>query len=272
MSLENQVTRVSIGMKDTLKTLINKLGGNVTDELIDQYPELATSLDQVDTALSNKAPAGYGLGDAGKQVTDLNDAQDSGFYSAIGAANIPTGIASAQYASVLVLCSQPDRVTQVYFQDVTDGDGAIAVRRLNGNGWSEWEFVNPPMKLNVEYRTTERYKQKAVYKKLYTDGVIKWRLDGETTWHTDKPISKSVTLSASAWNSTAKTQTVTVSGVLADETKQLITPTPALASQTAYYDSVILCTGQAADKLTFTAKKVPTNDLTVYVTIQEVGA
>ena len=60
--------------------------------------------------------------------------------------------------------------------------------------------------------------------------------------------------------------------MLADETKQLITPTPALASQAAYYDAVILCTGQAADKLTFTAKKVPTDDLTVYVTIQEVGA
>lgn len=218
------------------------------------------------------APAGYGLGDAGKQVTDLNDAQDSGFYSAIGAANLPPNVQSAQYASVLVLCSQKDRVTQVYFQDVTGGDGAIAVRRLNGNGWSEWEFINSPMRLNVEYRTTERYNQKAVYKKLDTDGVIKWRVDGETTWHTDKLISKSVTLSASAWNSTSKTQTVTVSGVLADETKQLITPTPALASQAAYYDAVILCTGQAADQLTFTAKKVPTNDLTVYVTIQEVGA
>ena len=97
-------------------------------------------------------------------------------------------------------------------------------------------------------------------------------MDGDTTWHTDKLISRSVTLSASAWNSTAKTQTVTVSGVLADEAAQLITPTPALASQAAYYDAVILCTGQAADKLTFTAKKIPTDDLTVYVTIQEVGA
>ena len=50
MSLENQVTRVSQGMKDTLKTLINKLGGNVTDELIDQYPSIASALDDVDPA------------------------------------------------------------------------------------------------------------------------------------------------------------------------------------------------------------------------------
>lgn len=50
MSLENQVTRVSQGMKDTLKTLINKLGGNVTDELIDQYPSIASALDDVEPA------------------------------------------------------------------------------------------------------------------------------------------------------------------------------------------------------------------------------
>lgn len=138
--------------------------------------------------------------------------------------------------------------------------------------WTEPEFQNPIMIVGKEYRTPERYQNKAVYKKLDSDGVIKWRLDGEDTWHSDKPISKSVTLSASSWNSTAKTQTITVSGVLADETKQLITPTPALASQDAYCNAGIRCTNQAANSLTFTAKTIPTADLTVYVTIQEVGA
>ena len=95
---------------------------------------------------------------------------------------------------------------------------------------------------------------------------------GNVLTDANKAKSVAVTLTASGWDSSAKTQTVTVSGVLADETKQLITPTPALASQAAYYDAVILCTGQAANKLTFTAKKVPTANLTVYVTIQEVGA
>lgn len=86
-----------------------------------------------------------------------------------------------------------------------------------------------------------------------------------------KPSCAAVTLPASGWDSTAKTQTVAVSGVLADETAQLITPTPALAAQSAYYDAGILCTAQAADSLTFTAKTVPTADLTVYVVIQEVA-
>ena len=87
-----------------------------------------------------------------------------------------------------------------------------------------------------------------------------------------KPKQISVTLPASGWNSSSKTQAVTVSGVLADETAQLITLTPALASQTAYYDAGILCTRQAADSLTFTCKTVPTADLAVYVVIQEVTA
>lgn len=84
--------------------------------------------------------------------------------------------------------------------------------------------------------------------------------------------TKLVTLTAAGWASSAKTQSVTVSGVLADETKQLIMPMPAVESQTEYYKAGILCTGQAANSLTFTAQAVPTANLTVYVTMQEVGA
>lgn len=85
-----------------------------------------------------------------------------------------------------------------------------------------------------------------------------------------KPIYRTVTLPASGWSS--NTQTVTVSGVLADETAQLIQPMPAIASQSAYYAAGILCTNQAANSLTFTCQEVPTSDLTVYVVIQEVTA
>lgn len=84
-----------------------------------------------------------------------------------------------------------------------------------------------------------------------------------------KPISISVSLPVSGWSN--NTQTVTVTGVLADETKQLIQPMPAIASQSAYYEAGILCTGQAANQLTFTCQTVPMSDLTVYVVMQEVG-
>lgn len=81
-----------------------------------------------------------------------------------------------------------------------------------------------------------------------------------------KATSVAITLTTSGWSS--NTQTVTVSGVVASETAQLITPTPAIASQSAYYEAGIMCTGQAANSLTFTCQTVPTSNLTVYVVIQ----
>lgn len=83
------------------------------------------------------------------------------------------------------------------------------------------------------------------------------------------PTSVAITLTTSGWSS--NTQTVTVSGVVASETAQLITPTPAIASQSAYYEAGIMCTGQAANSLTFTCQTVPTSNLTVYVVIQPLG-
>lgn len=84
------------------------------------------------------------------------------------------------------------------------------------------------------------------------------------------PTSTTVTLTAAGWSNNA--QTVTVSGVSATETAQLIQPMPAMASQSAYYEAGVLCSGQAANSLTFTCQNVPTEDLTVYVVMQEVGA
>lgn len=85
------------------------------------------------------------------------------------------------------------------------------------------------------------------------------------------PSACKVTLTASGWDSTAKTQSATVSGVLEDETAQLILPMPAAASMTAYNDAGIQCTAQAAGKLTFTADTVPTVAIDVYVTITPVS-
>lgn len=83
-----------------------------------------------------------------------------------------------------------------------------------------------------------------------------------------RPKSTLVTLPLSAWSN--NTQTVTVPGVLADESKQLIQPMPTIADQAVYSAAGISCTGQAANKLTFKAQTVPTEDVQVYVVIQEV--
>lgn len=55
--------------------------------------------------------------------------------------------------------------------------------RLNGG---EKEWLNPPFQADTEYRTTERYNSKVVYKKLDSEtGHIMWRTEDETEWHDD---------------------------------------------------------------------------------------
>lgn len=376
MSLENQVTRVSQGMKDTLKTLINKLGGNVTDELIDQYPELAASLEQVDAAPVLKAGKTIYVSTTGRDDTGNGSASSpyatiqkainslpknlggntvtinvaSGTYNAVSGSPI---ISATQFYNGLLDIRGPsssdkavlngnisiyrcnaivrvlylkavgtDLWNGMQFQngciyildcqnvwintcdidgvdksesgilvggqsnvgislgDISNCDKAITTRSSNSTrglatvsiyqmtGANNNVFIHSEAAVvSDEYKNTVEAATK--YSKL--GGVI-IKPDGTVEGNAEKPKLLSVSLKASGWASSAKTQTTTVSGVLADETKQLITPTPALASQTAYYNAGIRCTGQSAGKLTFTAKTIPTADLTVYVTIQEVGA
>lgn len=85
------------------------------------------------------------------------------------------------------------------------------------------------------------------------------------------PSACKVTLTASGWDSSAKTQSATVSGVLEDESKQLIMPMPAGTSMSAYNEAGIQMTAQAANTVTFTADTVPTTDVEVWVVVQAVN-
>ena len=82
--------------------------------------------------------------------------------------------------------------------------------------------------------------------------------------------SYTLTLPAASWSENS--QTVSVSGIVADETAQQITAMPAAASQAAYYAAGVYASAQSAGSLTFTCTTVPTEDLTVYVTVMEVTA
>ena len=139
-------------------------------------------------------------------------------------------------------------------------NGGVLCGKITSNGWEGRAKLESGSTM-VTSQLTEN--SNVIATTAFVHGLV----DGVT-----KPKQVSVTLPASGWNSSSKTQAVTVSGVLADETAQLITLTPALTSQTAYYEAGILCTSQATDSLTFSCETVPTVDLTVYVTIQEVAA
>ena len=92
----------------------------------------------------------------------------------------------------------------------------------------------------------------------------------KTHLSTLKPSACLVTLKASGWDAIAKTQTVTVNGVMADEASCMIIPMPAVANQSAYNDAGVNVVGQSANGVTFGCDSVPSVDLKVWVTWESV--
>lgn len=96
---------------------------------------------------------------------------------------------------------------------------------------------------------------------------------GDHVHPSERPKAAQVTLTVAGWDSSTKKQTVTVSGVLADTSKQVIWV--AFASEAAldaYMDAGIVPVAQGANTVTFRADKAPTTDIAVTVLMQEVSA
>lgn len=110
----------------------------------------------MDEVKSYAAPSGYGLGNYGATVNSPNDAVMSGFYRAPA----PTEIASSGYMFGVVFANSANWVTQIW-----QHMGSLIRRNLSSGVWEDYEYINPPMKPDKEYRTTERHNGKPVYKK-----------------------------------------------------------------------------------------------------------
>lgn len=141
------------------------------------WRELANDYSIVN-ALREKAPDGYGLGETNGCPIDpsveggLNTAIKCGWYYFGGSgtiANAPS-IPNGGYGSLLVTSrGAGNTITQMcFFETYT----TIAIRYRFGSEWQPWEYINPPMTLGVEYRTTERYLGKPVYVKLIDCGNL----------------------------------------------------------------------------------------------------
>lgn len=131
------------------------------------------------------APAGYGLNNDFKttaNIADLNGYLTNGWYKYLndaGVTLVPGFV--VYYALCRVDSYSTSYVVQTLYPRAYTG---CSLQRYFSNGvWSEWGWVNPPLTTNVEYRTTERYKGAAVYKKVDANGNILWRKDGESQWH-----------------------------------------------------------------------------------------
>lgn len=78
------------------------------------------------------------------------------------------------------------------------------------------------------------------------------------------PSVSSITISLTVANWSSSTQTVTASGVTADNTV-IVSPTP--SSMSDYASAGIACTAQASDSLTFTCATTPTSAISVNVVV-----
>ena len=57
-------------------------------------------------------------------------------------------------------------------QRIATRSGNVVERLRYNSAWTEWEWVNPPMEVGVEYRTAERHNGKVVYAKAVKLGAL----------------------------------------------------------------------------------------------------
>lgn len=128
----------------------------------------------------NAAPGGFGFGE---RVVEIRATSSSEAYDAY-CAKVDAKLSTLPKATPAIVTAYPPQIygyaattVSILFKGddknaflsnigATDG-GQYGWRMSKINGvWQPFEWVNPPMKLGVEYRTTERYLDKPVYKKL----------------------------------------------------------------------------------------------------------
>lgn len=116
------------------------------------------------------APVGYGLGSSPTTVSDLNACLTNGWYL-IGpdTINAPSDLI---YSAVHVCTRMNYQIVQRLFGMNTNSGCQMIRYSLNGGkDWTE-EWVNPPLNVGLEYRTTERWYSYPVYIKMIDMGAL----------------------------------------------------------------------------------------------------
>lgn len=111
------------------------------------------------------APLGYGLGESVFiEWTAIDTAKAPGWYRTNVDYTSLGGIMWDAAAWLRVDGYDGNALCQTLY---LASDAGLVLRRFcNGGVWQTWECVNPPMHTSVEYRTTERWRGKPVYRKL----------------------------------------------------------------------------------------------------------
>ena len=128
------------------------------------------------------APDGYGLGGNEGQTAvsmDFDQLTKNGWYTTQSeTANAPVDPVSSQRTLIGALHVVSRSLNSVVVQTLYVWQNSVGfnrsgtLRRIRRNGtWEEWEWIDPPMELTAEYRTTERYLGKPVYVKAVNFGA-----------------------------------------------------------------------------------------------------
>lgn len=172
---------------EEIDDLLGKVGSATGAVRYDAAQPLTDAQKQQARGNIGAAPSRFGLGEnltTGPLMQvltkeTLDTTYNNGWYFADG-----VNIAGFSQATIRVDSSGRTIYQTAY---VAQRDGYVLRRCLADtigsppyNSFGSWEWVNPPMQLGVEYRTTERYLVKPVYVKVVNCGQIS---DGKEVEH-----------------------------------------------------------------------------------------
>lgn len=194
--IDAAVKKVSEGLAGGVTSFNGRTGAvmpqsgdyNATQIPVSGEPKAET----VAAALSNKAPAGFGFGDAVQSIETTSAEESYETYCAKVDAVLD---AMPDKTAKLVLAYPPavygkagTTISLLYKGDanyavlsnIGSADTALCGWRMiklkksssDPSAWQPFEWEHPPMQIGVEYRTTERYNSKPVYKKAINTGAL----------------------------------------------------------------------------------------------------
>ena len=194
--IDAAVKKVSEGLAGGVASFNGRTGAvlpqsgdyNATQIPVSGEPEAET----VAAALSNKAPAGYGFGDAIQEIATTSAEESYETYCAkVDAvldempdktAKLVRAYPPAVYgkAGTTVSLLYKSDANYVVLSNIGSADTALCGWRMiklkksssDPSAWQPFEWEHPPMQIGVEYRTTERYNSKPVYKKAINTGAL----------------------------------------------------------------------------------------------------
>ncbi len=195
----------------------NRIDGLSADEMKEKFDAGSiiiqeyinkTLLPELTAEFKTKSPAGYGYGGVVESLGTAADESDLEFKLTSAMATLSAGEAK-QVAFIVSSLSNMTFLGTMFkssagygFVSATSGlygHTTSITKYLLENTWQPLEWINPPMELGVEYRTTERWLGKPVYTKAVDFGAL------------PNAISKNV-----LYTSSAAASVISLHGVLSD--------------------------------------------------------